>query len=190
MSICSSKENSRIQGYQNCINPLSNVKQYIKWIADMRRYELDEEVVSSELRTLYKTIETFLGDNSKVRYKLKEKQLVVTLPNGISLPFDNLSDGYKNAIGIVADTAYRMLKLNPWLKENAVKETPGILLIDEIDLHLHPSWQKHILNDMKKTFPNMQITLQRVGLLKIYLMKSTIRPFPPSTFIDFFGTTT
>jgi len=149
--------NNRVFGYKNCINPMSNEKQYVKWIEDMRAYELDASTESVELQTLYRAAEKFLGEGSKVRYQRKEKQIMVTLPNGSSMHYNKLSDGYKNALGIVFDTAFRMIKLNPWLRERAIDETPGIILIDEIDLHLHPSWQKRIINDMKKTFPKMQI---------------------------------
>ena len=148
---------NRDYGYRNCINPLSNENQYSKWIEEMRRYEIDEDVVSSELRALCATVERFLGEGSKIRYSIKEKQIIITLPDGRTMPFDKLSDGYKNAIGIVCDTAFRIIKLNPWLKERAIEETPGIMLIDEIDLHLHPSWQKKIVSDLKNTFPKLQI---------------------------------
>lgn len=148
---------NRVFGYKNCINPMSNEKQYVKWIEDMRIYELDEDKESVELRTLYRAAEKFLGEGSKVRYQKKEKQIMVTLPNGYTMHYSKLSDGYKNALGIVFDTAFRIIKLNPWLKEKAIDETPGIILIDEIDLHLHPTWQKRIVNDMKNTFPRMQI---------------------------------
>ena len=72
------------------------------------------------------------------------------------LQFRQLSDGYRNIIGMVADIAYRCIKLNPHLGENAVKETPGIVLIDELDLHLHPNWQRRIVEDLKNTFPGIQ----------------------------------
>ena len=72
------------------------------------------------------------------------------------LPFSNLSDGYRNMIGMVADMAYRCIQLNPGLKENVIKETEGIVLIDEIDLHLHPEWQKRIVEDLRKAFPKIQ----------------------------------
>lgn len=149
--------NNRVFGYKNCINPMSNEKQYVKWIEDMRIYEIDESIESVELQTLYRAAEKFLGKGSKVSYKKKENQIMVTLPDGYTMHYSKLSDGYKNALGIVFDTAFRMIKLNPWLKERAIDETPGIILIDEIDLHLHPSWQKRIIHDMKNTFPKMQI---------------------------------
>lgn len=153
----SDSRKSRVEGYERCINPMSNENQYTKWIRDRRLYELDEQTSSTELATLYKAAESFLGEGSKVSYKSKEKEIIVTLPSGQILPFNMLSDGYKNALGIVFDTAFRMIRLNPWLKEDAIDKTPGIILIDEIDLHLHPTWQKKIVEDIKRVFPKMQI---------------------------------
>ena len=66
-----------------------------------------------------------------------------------------LSDGIKGILGVVADIAYRMALLNPQLLEK-VNETPGIILIDEIDMHLHPAWQKKIIHDLREIFPNVQ----------------------------------
>ena len=50
----------------------------------------------------------------------------------------------------------RMAKLNPHLGEQAIIETPGVVLIDEIDLHLHPNWQRRIVEYLKNTFPKVQ----------------------------------
>lgn len=69
-----------------------------------------------------------------------------------------LSDGEKGVISLVADIAYRMALLNPDLLEH-VLETPGIVLIDEIDLHLHPAWQKKIVDDLIHIFPNIQFVI-------------------------------
>ncbi|HBY80851.1 MAG TPA: ATP-binding protein, partial [Cyanobacteria bacterium UBA11148] len=46
--------------------------------------------------------------------------------------------------------------LNPQLQREAAQKTPGIVLIDELDLHLHPKWQCRIIGDLKRTFPNCQ----------------------------------
>jgi len=70
--------------------------------------------------------------------------------------YNQLSDGYRNIIGLAADIAYRCIQLNPHLGENAVKNTEGIVLIDEIDLHLHPKWQRRIVEDLKRIFPKIQ----------------------------------
>ena len=67
-----------------------------------------------------------------------------------------MSDGYRNMIGMIADIAYRCIKLNPHLGVNALKETEGLVLIDELDLHLHPSWQKGIVAELVECFPKIQ----------------------------------
>ena len=57
---------------------------------------------------------------------------------------------------MVADLAYRMVRLNPFLGRRAILDTPGIVLIDEIDMHLHPSWQRDSTAGFTKAFPKVQ----------------------------------
>ena len=71
-------------------------------------------------------------------------------------PFHELSDGYRNTLSLIADIAYRMAILNPQFLGDVTKKTPGIVLIDEVDLHLHPIWQKRILKTLKNVFPLVQ----------------------------------
>ncbi|OAI16038.1 hypothetical protein A1507_12535 [Methylomonas koyamae] len=73
-----------------------------------------------------------------------------------TIPFHLLSDGYRNMIGMVADIAYRMATLNPQLEADVIKQTEGIVLIDEIDLHLHPKWQREVVGRLLNTFPKVQ----------------------------------
>ncbi|WP_252179255.1 AAA family ATPase [Endozoicomonas sp. 4G] len=82
---------------------------------------------------------------------------MIELENGQLFSFDNLSDGYRNTLAIVADIAHRAGRLNPHLMERAPLETPGIVLIDEVDLHLHPKWQRRVLNDLREAFPKVQL---------------------------------
>jgi predicted ATP-binding protein involved in virulence len=56
----------------------------------------------------------------------------------------------------VAEIAWKAAILNPHLGADAAKKTPGIVLIDEVDLHLHPRWQHRVLRDLRTTFPEMQ----------------------------------
>ena len=72
------------------------------------------------------------------------------------LTYDMMSDGFKAIVGIVSEMAYRCIMLNGYLGAKAIKETPGVVLIDEVDLYLHPHWQRHILNDLCKAFPKIQ----------------------------------
>ena len=70
--------------------------------------------------------------------------------------FSYMSDGLQSMINIVSEIAHRCIELNGFLGGNAVKMTPGIVMIDEIDLYLHPHWQKHVLQDLTKAFPMIQ----------------------------------
>ena len=96
----------------------------------------------------------------QVRFSVKyaELEIVVHHPGGELeyLPLHLLSDGIRTILSMVADIAYRMAVLNPQLLGNVLKETDGIVLIDEIDMHLHPAWQRRIIQDLLRIFPKVQ----------------------------------
>lgn len=81
---------------------------------------------------------------------------VVGQENSTRLKYEMMSSGFKAMVNMVAEIAYRCIMLNRWLGEDAVKKTPGIVLIDEIDLYLHPHWQQHVLADLHEAFPEIQ----------------------------------
>lgn len=68
----------------------------------------------------------------------------------------NMSDGLKAMLNLVAELAFRCVILNGFNGENAVVQTEGVVLIDELDMHLHPIWQKHVVGDLKAAFPKLQ----------------------------------
>ncbi len=72
------------------------------------------------------------------------------------LPVHLHSDGIVSFTEMVAELAYRCITLNAYRKDKAVLQTKGMVLIDEIDLHLHPNWQRHVIGDLKAAFPNLQ----------------------------------
>lgn len=86
-------------------------------------------------------------------------QLVVEHPDHGRLPLTVLSDGVRNMIALVADLAHRCARLNPHFGEQAAKLTPGILLIDEVDMHLHPRWQQLVVELLRRAFPAMQLVV-------------------------------
>ena len=89
---------------------------------------------------------TFTGELEKDEYLFqKESQLV---------PFPALSDGYKAFFGWVSDLLYHVCMTAP--RGKRLTENRGIVLVDEIDLHLHPSWQLEILPRLSKSLPNIQ----------------------------------
>ena len=71
-----------------------------------------------------------------------------------TLELDQLSGGQRTVLALAADLAWRMAQGNPHLDEPLRSE--AVVLIDEVELHLHPSWQQRILIDLRRTFPNAQ----------------------------------
>ena len=57
---------------------------------------------------------------------------------------------------MVGDIAEKAATLNPHLGNSVLEETPGVVLIDELDLHLHPKWQRRVIEDLRRTFPKIQ----------------------------------
>ncbi len=78
--------------------------------------------------------------------------------NGLELEIAQLSDGEKCLLALVGDLARRLALLNPGLDRNPL-EGEGIVLIDEIDLHLHPKWQREIVPRLERIFPNCQFVV-------------------------------
>jgi predicted ATP-binding protein involved in virulence len=92
-------------------------------------------------------------------WDFEQRMLVAEHPQHGRLPLSVLSDGVRNMIALVADLAHRCVRLNPQLGEDAAARTPGILLIDEVDMHLHPRWQQLVVDLLRRTFPAMQMVL-------------------------------
>ena len=83
-------------------------------------------------------------------------EIAVKNTDGTVINFSTLSDGYRNVIKIVTDIATKMCILNPYLGKETLKVTPGVVVIDELDLSLHPTWQKRIVRILKELFPKVQ----------------------------------
>lgn len=92
---------------------------------------------------------------------------IMLLVDGQALPFNNLSAGQKMMVALIADIAIKMVTQNfAFLAEESeldyqtlpqvLQKTPGLVLIDELDVHLHPKWQRRVVNDLKNTFPAVQ----------------------------------
>lgn len=103
------------------------------------------------------------------------------------VPLAYLSDGVRAMVGMVAEIAYRCVTLNSHLGTEAVRRSQGIVLIDELDMHLHPNWQRHVVSDLKAAFPNMQFvatthspfivqSLERVEVLDLNELPGSVIP--------------
>lgn len=159
---------SRLDGYTDCLAAESNDKLMMKWFEKMTIQEAITKNVSPEFsavkQAVCKCYESITKQNDiSVQFNLDTHgiDILFTDNNGTHMrhPMKDLSDGYKNTLSMIADIAYRMAILNPQLLGEVLTNTPGIVLIDEVDLHLHPVWQQRILKDLQSIFPAVQFVV-------------------------------
>lgn len=155
------KKGSRLKdGYARCLDERSDKKSPMEWIKSSYWKKLKEKPESVLLDAVLEAIDTCVPNWRPTEWDEDSDDLggVYTDANGLSsfIPLFYLSDGLRTMAAMVAEIAYRCAILNPHLGRNAVKESYGIVLIDEIDMHLHPKWQQNVVRDLKKAFPNIQ----------------------------------
>lgn len=151
---------SRVVGYVDCLEEAANDKMLTNWCRRMEQISWQQEKPILEYEVVKKTVSKFMqymqGDEKiRIYYDKRTEELLYSNREEV-LPIRLLSSGFRNLLGMVFDIAYRMAVLNPDLLESIVDMTPGIVLIDEIDLHLHPNWQWKVIDALKKTFPKVQ----------------------------------
>lgn len=154
---------NRSFGYDECLEPSSSYTTFGSWYRhltkmisstkgdEQAKYKMVQEAVCHAIDDCLKSISL-----SNIDYNKKLDSFVVTHPDMGQLLVDNLSDGFRAVISMAADLAYRMVRINPQLGFKAVTNTPGVVLIDEIDMHLHPLWQQTVLMDLMHAFPSVQ----------------------------------
>ncbi|MEH2318852.1 AAA family ATPase [Nostoc sp.] len=129
----------------------------------------------------------FLNGFSNLRVEGDQKHRLFVDKYGVKLDLTQISDGERSLLAILMDLTRRLSQANPSLL-NSAKEAKAIVLIDEIDLHLHPRWQRTIVEKLTETFPNCQFIAtthspQIIGELpaeKIILLENGKPPYHPS----------
>ena len=177
---------SRTLGYTDCLDAESSYKLFVEWmkqreLARLQRMSLlkGKDVVNhlSEwfaatqdmaLETVRKSVAECVVEVDFLSFDVAQDKLVSVYQVGAhredeflvddydSFPIDYLSDGVRSMVAMVADIAWRIATLNPHLGAEAAKDTQGVVLIDELDLHLHPEWQRRVLGDLRRAFPRIQ----------------------------------
>ncbi len=145
---------SRLRGYTECLEPSSSYNTFLGWLKECR-----DEVLLAVIDQALATCLAHTGWSSP-RYNKAIDKIVVSHPAYGELPItDALSDGSRAIISMVTDIAYRMVRLNPQLGRQAAELTPGMVLIDEVDMHLYPAWQQTIVGALTTIFPQVQFII-------------------------------
>jgi predicted ATP-binding protein involved in virulence len=158
---------------------LNEFDEFVDWFISEENHEnrrrLNEgmEYKNPHLEAIRNTIETFFGALSEpaqfahlqtkeeeitdlTSFKKRSEVAVFIIKKGKSLKLSSLSDGEKMLLMLVCDITRRLVLANTDLRGKRALKGKGIVLIDEIELHLHPSWQRAVVPALEKTFPNIQ----------------------------------
>lgn len=116
----------------------------------------DSESKDNSLRYVRQAIEYFTGFE-KIHIERQGTPTMIVEKDGEELDVNQLSQGEKSLLALVGDIARRLAILNPSLDDPLQGE--GVVMIDEVDLHLHPKWQHDLIDKLVRTFPNVQFIL-------------------------------
>jgi predicted ATP-binding protein involved in virulence len=155
-------------GYAHCLENTHDRRTALSWIKSsyykslkaQKRSVATEHEAEVLLPAVLEAITTCVPGWSDLEWDEDTDDLagLYKRPDGTRelVPLYYLSDGQRTMAGMVAEIAYRCVILNGHLGENAVRNSRGIVLIDELDMHLHPNWQRQVVGDLKAAFPNLQ----------------------------------
>ena len=172
---------SRYAALAGALSSRTSFREFFAWFYAMENAELRAQrraaparsETSKALNAVRRAITAMLPGVSEPRVELDPFRFVVSVQsdpddrhgNGFEeaeeLALDQLSGGYRIVLALAADLARRMAQGNPHLDDPLRSE--AIVLIDEVDLHLHPSWQQRVLTDLARTFPNTQFIVSTHG---------------------------
>lgn len=155
--------------YINSLQPSLDFDAFLDWFSEEESSELREQrknkqYISKELNAVRKALAQAFSSTerrcSDPRFESNPKRFVMTETSAsgkpLELDFDQLSDGYRGMIALVADFARRLAITNQYTEADPLLGE-GVLIIDEIDAHLHPRWQYRVIDDLRRTFPNVQL---------------------------------
>lgn len=158
-SVGKNKLNDRRCGYMDCLNATLDRKALTDWAFKMAMAEYKKGMPIAEYEAFKKAVGTFMqkmNDRDEiplVEYTRDFEDITYT-ENGKTMLVNYLSAGYQSLLWMLMEISFRIALLNPEMSDYSQAE--GIVLIDEIDMHLHPRWQWKILDALHSSFPKVQ----------------------------------
>ncbi|MBQ1190975.1 MAG: AAA family ATPase [Bacteroidales bacterium] len=162
--------------YDESLKGDANFRNFFEWFRN--REDLENEryrensktfIEDRELKAVKETISKFMPGFKNLRVKRNPLRMVVD-KEGKEFAVNQLSDGEKTYIALIGDLCRRLVLANPTLENPLMGK--GIVLIDEIDLHLHPQWQTEIAEKLCDTFPKIQFIVTTHSPLVITNVKT------------------
>ena len=191
---------SILDAYENCLDNATSFKSFFQWFRV--REDLENEnsrrakalILDEQLDFVRHALDIFMPQFTDIHIQRNPLRMVAR-KNDELVYINQLSDGEKCLFALIGDLARRLAIANP-MRENPL-DGEGIVLIDEIDLHLHPTWQQIIIPQLLKTFPNCQFiisthsphVLTHVEADKVFLVQNTKDGLEANHPIEMYGKT-
>ena len=140
---------------QALANRESNFRECAEWMYAQQEIGLEQPAIKSILGELERTVSTILPGYSNLRAKGGKRAELLIDHGGTPLSVSQLSDGERSIFAMVFDLTRRLVQANPSMV-SPTTEAEAVVLIDELELHLHPEWQRHIIAKLREAFPRCQ----------------------------------
>lgn len=133
-----------------------NLRIFAQWFKVQQELAGENPTALKHIAVMTEAVESFLPNFSNLHIvEIDGKAHFMIDKNGIHLSLYQLSDGERGVLSMILDIARRLSQANPSL-EHPLRDGKGVILIDELDLHLHPKWQRTIVENLTRIFPNLQ----------------------------------
>ena len=161
---CASKQmpskNQAARGIRSAVarafaNRELNVREFAEWMYAQQKVGAERPSVKGILTELERTVSNILPGYSNLRAKGAKRAEILIDHGGIPLNVSQLSDGERSMFSMVFDLTRRLAQANPLMVSPAT-EAEAIVLIDELELHLHPKWQRQVVTNLTTAFPKCQ----------------------------------
>lgn len=130
-------------------------KRHAQWIRVQEVLSAERPLARRHLKTMREAVSGFLPGYKNLRSG-DDKEPTLLLDKGkTTIDVEQLSDGERGMLSLVLDLARRLSQANP-LSRNPLRDGEAIVLIDELDLHLHPKWQRTVVGQLTRAFPRCQ----------------------------------
>jgi predicted ATP-binding protein involved in virulence len=149
---------SREDGYDRWFDSAATHGLFAGWMRKQTLVQLQRggHYVQPQLAAVESAVKRCIADVRRFWFDVQYDELRLERISGDVQSFAMLSEGVRSMVAMVADIAWRAAVINPHLGPDAHLTTDGVVLIDELDLHLHPAWQRRIVGDLQRTFPRIQ----------------------------------
>lgn len=155
-----------MSAFDDSLTSGSNFRTFFEWFREREDYENEKlarykgnkskKFADRQLNAVRRAIAQFMPDFENLGVHRNPLRMEVE-KSGQTLTVNQLSDGEKCLMAMVGDLARRMAIANPTRKNPL--DGSGIVMIDEIDLHLHPKWQRMMIPNLMEVFPSCQFLI-------------------------------